>query len=457
MTAKRVGRQAVVVGAGMGGLTAARAVADHFEQVIVLERDVLPSDAAHRAGTPQSRHLHVLLAGGLRALNELFPGFEQDLVQAGAVPLRVTTDMRMELPGFHPFPSIDLGWTTYSMSRPLLERVVRKCSENDPRITLHAGCRVREFVPSEDHSAVTAVVYENPDGSSEWMAADLVVDASGRGMVTLNLLNTIGQQPPEETCIGVDIGYATGIFSIPNDAPSDWRGMMTLAKAPESSRAGLMFPLEGGDQWMATLHGRYGEKPSDDGEEFLSFARQLPTPTLYDAISQAKRLGNIARFGFPASVWRHFERLESFPRGLLPFGDAICRFNPIWGQGMSVAAQEAVLLRRLLGSCEGDPLAGLAQAFFAGASELIETPWASAAVPDFALPQTEGQRPDDLDRMLRFNDALLRLATEDPAVYRLIVEVRHLLKPRSTLQEPDLVERVRAMETAGADIPRRER
>src|SRR3954468_21477406 len=152
MASKPVGRQAVVVGAGMGGLAAARALAEHFEQVVVLERDALPSDAAHRAGTPQSRHLHVLLAGGLRALNELFPGFEQDLVQAGAVPLRVTTDMRMELPGFHPFPSIDLGWNTYSMSRLLLERVVRKCLQRNSRITLHPGCRVREFVPSADHT-----------------------------------------------------------------------------------------------------------------------------------------------------------------------------------------------------------------------------------------------------------------------------------------------------------------
>jgi 2-polyprenyl-6-methoxyphenol hydroxylase-like FAD-dependent oxidoreductase len=362
--------------------------------------------------------------------------------------------MRMELPGFHPFPSLDLGWDVYSMSRPLLEGVVRKCLQGDSRITLHAGCRVRELVPSEDRSAVTGLVYENPDGSSETMAADFIVDASGRGMLTLNLLNTVGQPPPEETLIGVDVGYATATFSIPDDAPSEWKGMLTLAQPPESSRAGLMFPIEGGQRWMATLAGRYGEKPSSDGEGFLNFARQLPTPTLYNALRKAKRVGDIARFGFPASVWRHFERLETFPRGLLPFGDSICRFNPIWGQGMSVAAQEAVLLRQLLGSGEGDPLAGLARAFFAGASELIETPWASAAVPDFALPQTEGQRPDDLDRMLRFNDALLRLAAEDPTVYRLIMEVRHLLKPRSVLQEPDLVERVGAMEAAGATIPR---
>jgi len=289
------------------------------------------------------------------------------------------------------------------------------------------------------------------------MTADLVIDASGRGMLTSNVLTKIGQKLAGETRIGVDIGYATAIFLIPDDASSDWKGTATFAQPPESSRAGLMMPLEGGERWIATLAGRYGEKAPGDGDGFLSFARQLPTPTLYNAIRQAKRLGDVVRFGFPASVWRHFERLETFPRGLLPVGDAICRFNPIWGQGMSVAAQEAVLLRRLLGSGESDPLAGLAQAFFAGAAELIETPWASAAVPDFALPQTEGQPPDNLDRMLKFNDALLQLAAEDPEVYRLVVEVRHLLKPRSVLQEPELVERVRAMEAAGANAPRGER
>jgi hypothetical protein len=132
-------------------------------------------------------------------------------------------------------------------------------------------------------------------------------------------------------------------------------------------------------------------------------------------------------------------------RGLLPFSDAICRFNPVYGQGMSVAAQEALLLRRLLGSREGDPLAGLGPAFFSEASGLIETPWASAAVPDFAFPETKGQRPPDLDRMLKFRRAFNRLAAADPVVHKLTTEVGHLLKPRSVLRDPGLVERVRAM------------
>lgn len=249
---------------------------------------------------------------------------------------------------------------------------------------------------------------------------------------------------PDETVMGVDIGYATAVFAIPDDAPSDWKALRTLPNIRESSRGGLMLPLEGG-RWMVTLGGRRGEKPPGNAEGFLAFAQHLRTPTLYNAIGHAKRFGDVVRFGFSASLWRHFERFETFPNGLLPFGDAICRFNPVYGQGMSVAAQEAVLLRRLLESRKGDPLAGLAPAFFGEACGLIETPWASAAVPDFAFPETEGQRPPDLDRTLKFGRALNRLAAADPAVHQQILEVQHLIKPRSVLRDPALVERVQAM------------
>jgi 2-polyprenyl-6-methoxyphenol hydroxylase-like FAD-dependent oxidoreductase len=180
MAPSAVGNQAVVVGAGMSGLAAAAAVADYFDQVVVLERDTLPSDAAHRAGTPQSRHLHALLAGGQRALGELFPRFEEKLARAGAVPLRVAVDVRMELPGFDPFPTRDLGWDVYSMSRPLIERVVRECVQQHSNITLRQRCRVRDLVASADGEAVTAVRYENAVGNSETLHGDLIIDASGR-------------------------------------------------------------------------------------------------------------------------------------------------------------------------------------------------------------------------------------------------------------------------------------
>ena len=454
MASTLIGKQAVVIGAGMGGLTAAGALADHFDQVVVLERDTLPSEPTYRAGTPQARHVHALLLSGQRALSELFPGFEQDLDRAGAVPLRVGLDVRMERPGYDPFPQRDLGWFSYAVSRPTIEHAVRRRVESRANTTLRQRCRVQEVLASPNGEAVTGVRYDNGDGASETIAADLVVDASGRGALTLALLQSIGRPLPEETTIGIDLGYATCVFAIPDDASTDWKGVMTFGQAPQNSRGGLMLPLEG-NRWMATIGGRHGDVPSGDPEGFLTYARALRTPTIYNAISHAKRLDGVARYGFPESVRRHFERLDVFPRGLLPVGDAICRFNPAYGQGMSVAALEACLLQRLLERLAGDrlegdrvggdsnPIAGLAPAFFAEVQTLIETPW-SVAIFDFVFPDTRGQRPADFETTLKFGIALTRLAAEDPDVHKLTVEVQHLLRPRSVYRDPALVQRVLA-------------
>jgi 2-polyprenyl-6-methoxyphenol hydroxylase-like FAD-dependent oxidoreductase len=432
----------------MAGLPAARVLADYFEHVTVLERDTLPQDPCHRSGTPQSKHVHALLGGGQRALGDLFPALENDLVTAGAVQLRVGLDIRIEMPGYDPFPQRDLGWISYSMSRPLIELAVRQRVAQYANISLHPHCRAQSFETTPDGTAVTAVRFENGDGRSKSLRADLVVDASGRGNLALGLLESIGQARPQETVIEVDIGYATAIFAIPDDTSVDWRGVRTFAQAPQRSRAGLMLPLEG-NCWILTLGGRHADKPPGDGDGFLAYTQQLRTPTIYNAIKHAERVSEVARYGFPASVWRHFEQIEPFPRGLLPIGDAICRFNPVYGQGMSVAAQEAVLLHQLLRKQaeEPDPLAGLAPAFFAGASALIETPWAVAAVPDFSFPETKGQRPPDFERTREFGAALTRLAARDPDVHKLMAEVQALVRPRSVLRDPNLVARVRAVAT----------
>jgi hypothetical protein len=169
--------------------------------------------------------------------------------------------------------------------------------------------------------------------------------------------------------------------------------------------------------------------------------KALRTPTIYNAISHAKRLDGVARYGFPESVRRHFERLDGFPRGLLPLGDAICRFNPVYG--LSVAALEACLLKTLLKRLgeDGHAIAGLASTFFTEVQTLIETPW-SVAMLDFAFPETRGQRPTDFETTFKFGIALTRLAAEDPAVHKLTLEVQHLLKPRSAYRDPALMQRV---------------
>ena len=440
-----IGKQAVVVGAGMGGLTAARALADHFERVLVLERDALPEHAENRPGVPQGKHVHALLAGGQQALSTLFPGFDRDLEAMGAVPLRAGLDTRMERPGYDPFPQRDLGFDAYAQSRAQLELAVRRRVQAHAGIELRQQCRVQELVARADGEAVTGARYTTSDGKREMVDADLVVDASGRGEPTLGLLESIGRALPAETTIGVDVAYSTAVFAIPEDAPRDWKGVFHFPQPP-SSRGALLFPMEG-RRWIITLAGRHGERPPGDIDGFIAFTRTFRSPTIYNAIRQAKPLGEVARYGFPASGYRHYSRLDRFPKGLLPLGDALCRFNPVYGQGMSVAAQEACALRRFLAARAGerDPLDGLARAFFTEADALIETPWAQAAIPDFIHPDTRGERPANFEQTLKFSFALTKLMSRDPTVHKLAVEVANLLKPRSVYFEPELMQRVMAV------------
>src|ERR1700692_3156688 len=239
----RFGKHAVVVGAGIGGLTAAKALSSHFEKVTVLERDALPSKPPGRTGTPQSRQGHVLLRGGLDALTKFFPDFETELERAGAVRARVGSEIRIESPGFDPFPQRDLAFDTLCMTRPLVEFVARRLVEQQGNIAFQLRCRVTRFLTSPDQSVVVGVRYDAAGGESTTLAADLVVDASSRGTLTLEALDTIGMPRPAETEIGIDLSYATATFEIPPAAPRDWRAVIHRPAA-DSGRGAFLFPIE---------------------------------------------------------------------------------------------------------------------------------------------------------------------------------------------------------------------
>jgi 2-polyprenyl-6-methoxyphenol hydroxylase-like FAD-dependent oxidoreductase len=441
-----LGRRAVVIGAGMAGMPAARVLADYFDQVVVVENDMLPVDPASRPGAPQSKHLHVLLAGGQRALSSLFPGFEQGLVAAGAQLLTVSADSEWQFPNYDSFPKRDLGFKAYSMTRPLLESVVRKHIAAIRNIETWERCRAQRLLTAGDEGRGTSVACLHADGRTEDIPADLVIDASGNGQLTLDLLAALGLPAPEETTVRVEMGYSTAEFEIPPDAASAWKMVITLADPPRNRRGGLLAPIEN-NGWIVGLFGSHGVKPVDDEAGFLECAQQLRTQTIYNAIKGARRRTPIARNALKASRWRHFEKLERFPAGLIPFGDTICRFNPIYGQGMSVAAKEACLLLNLLetAAAEGKGLSSLAADFLAQAQPIIDAPWATAVIPDFLDPLTEGERPADLETSLRFGAALRKLAYEDAAVHQLMFEVQHLLKPRSVLRQPEIVDRVKTV------------
>ena len=207
-----------MIGAGIAGLTAAGALAGHFDQVIVLERDRLPAAAAARAGTPQARHAHALLAGGLQAMAELFPGIEQDLLRAGALQINSSLEVRVERPGFDPYPARDLGVVTIAASRPLIEFVLRARVERLPTVRLQSPCRVKSIQCTADGARATGVCFDGADSQTHDLSADLVIDASGRGSLTMDLLHAAGRVAVPQTTIGVDIGYASASYEIPPGA-----------------------------------------------------------------------------------------------------------------------------------------------------------------------------------------------------------------------------------------------
>jgi len=446
-------KQAVVVGAGMAGLAAAKAVAPHFEQVTVFERDWLPEKPAPRLGTPQARHTHGLHAGGLRALESLFPGIERDFLEAGAVRLRLRHDIRFEVPGFDPLPRRDFGFYSFALSRPALERVVRRRIERERNVEFRPRTRVTEIFASPDNRGVAGVRFEDTRGKPGSLPADLMVDASGRASLTPPFLEAIGWARPASVEIGIDQAYATTVFETPSDAPTEWLGMLHVPTPPDSSRYGIILPMEE-RRWTVSLCANHGNAPPGDIDGFMEFAKSFRMPTFYDAIRGAKRVGDIARFGMPYSARRAFDKLDQFPRGLVPLGDSVCRFPPVNGQGMSVAAQEARVLANLLESRRGfdDPINGLAEAFLTEIQPLLEAPWA-VATADCVYPQTRGERPQDFEERLQYTRALMRLAAEDYETDKLVFEVRTLVKPQSALREPELVRRVTAMMAAQSAKP----
>jgi 2-polyprenyl-6-methoxyphenol hydroxylase-like FAD-dependent oxidoreductase len=437
--------QAVVVGAGMAGLAAAKAIAPHFEKVTVFDRDSLPDAPAPRSGTPQARHSHALLVGGHLALDRLFPGVEIDLTEAGAVRMRLRRDFRLELPGFDPFPQRDFGYDQFALSRPVLERVCRRRVEQEPNIEIRSRARVTEVIASADNSRAAGVRFEDVRGTPGSLAADLVVDASGRISLTQGFLEAIGSPRPPVAEIGLDQAYSTAIFEKPEDAPTDWLAVMHAPTPPQSSRYGVLLPMEGG-RWTVSLAENHGNAPPGDLDGFREFVASFRTRTIHRAIRRARPIGGIARFRMSCSVRCAYDRLNRFPRGLIPLGDSVCRFPPVFGQGMSVAAQECCVLAGLIESRRWhvDPLDGLAEAFLQEIQPLLETPW-SHAMGDLIYPETRGERPPDLEEKLKYGRALLQLAGEDPEVDRVLSEVRALLRPFSALREPKLASRVEAL------------
>jgi 2-polyprenyl-6-methoxyphenol hydroxylase-like FAD-dependent oxidoreductase len=438
------GKHAVVIGGSMAGLLAARVLADHFERVTIVERDQLPADPQPRKGVPQARHIHLLLWRGQQLLEKLFPGLQDDLEQAGAPGMDWINDMRSYVfTGWNlRFPS---PYQTHPCSRDFLEWAVRLRVAALPNLHLLQRAEVSELLADEARRRITGVRLNRRDqrpAELEDLPADLVVDASGRQSRVVSWLADLGYPAPMETRINSFLGYATRVYQAP-PGWSEWKSHLVRGMPPADKRGGMIHANEHG-RWIVTLAGAARDYPPTDEAGFMEFARSLAQPSLYEALRQAQPLTPVTGYRRTENLWRHFEKLRRWPANFVVTGDAVCGFNPVYGQGMTVAAMSADLLDECLQASftKGDP-GHLGLGFQKRLARLIKTPWLLATGDDFRYAETEGGRPTALTRTIHaYVDRVIYAMQQDPDIFRTFFEVTNLVQPLGRLFAAHIVARV---------------
>lgn len=435
-------KQAIVIGGSLAGLLAARILCDHFTEVTLIERDRLNDMPEARKGQPHVRALHGLLANGTVLIQRLFPDLLADLQAAGALVNDMGETMRWYTAGGYRCP-FTFGIPSIGVSRPFLEWQIRRRVLSLPNLTVRDGCGVADLISSPDHSRVVGVQLADSNRSfAQTITADLVIDASGRGSAAPRWLTALGYQAPEESKLKVDVGYAARLYQRDPNDPRSRHWHFVTPVAPRERRMAGAFPIEN-NQWLVGLGGWFGDHPPADAAGFLAYAQSLPTPDIANIITSCQPISDIFTYKYMASQRRHYEHLHHFPAGFLVIGDAVCSFNPVYGQGMTTAAMQAHVLDQLLLACHTpEQLDRLAPQFFQQAAKVIDIPWQLAVGEDYRFPEAVGPRPPSTNLINSYIDLVHRATHHDPIVGHVFLEVMNLIKPPSSLLAPQIMFRV---------------
>lgn len=427
---------AIVLGSGIGGLLAARAASEHFRSVTVIERDIVPADPRPRKGASQGYHTHGLLARGRQIMEQWYPGFTEEMARHGAMigDLGLMVSWLGHQTSLLP---VETGLTGIVAPRPLVEHGLRARLLALPGVNLCDGCRVEDLIHDEAAQAVKAVAIRRPDGRSERLPADLVIDARGRGAPIARHLADWGYGTVPERRIDIGLGYVTRLY---RRDPTDLGGRLgiVVAGGPPSWRTGVI-ACHGPDRWTVSIGGYFGDHPPMTEDGFLAFTRTMPTTEIAAVIERAQPMSDFMTIKYPASRRRDFASMGRFPAGYLPFSDSICSFNPVYGQGMSVAAEQSLLLDAAL--ADGNDRT-LAQRFLEAADTVVDTAWQMSTGNDLRHPKVEARRTIAARAIGRYMTLAHRAAEMDAQVSRTFLEVANLVTPPSNLFSPAVLWRV---------------
>ncbi|MGW7518077.1 NAD(P)/FAD-dependent oxidoreductase [Streptomyces sp. NPDC054796] len=424
---------ALVIGAGPAGLLAACALAQRFERVSVIERDPLPDRGpAFRPGIPQSRHLHILWEHGLRLIEELMPGFTRATLGAGGTLVTAPSDALWLSPE---------GWFTrapgrtrvLSCSRDLINWILYRTARANERITILSGRRCTGLLASPSEEDVVGVTMSS-DSADEQLRADLVVDATGRTSRATAWLQALGYPVPQVTHCRPHLAYSSRLYARP-PGERDWRAIY-LQSHPGSMRAGVLMPIEA-DRWIVSVSGHTSQQLPVTDHEFLTFARSLRAPHLYQALCRAQPLTQPTRFAAITNEWRHYETMPRWPHGFLVIGDALCTLNPVYGHGMTVAAITAHHLADALKPLRPTDVPRRTRRLQKTAARSCLQAWTIATTEDLRYPTTDGLEAGFVLRLRQRAVArALAAANTDPAVADRLFSVFSLAAPPTTLLSP---------------------
>lgn len=438
---------AVVVGAGIGGLLAARALSESHAHVTLVERDVLGDSAGPRRGVGQGRHAHGLLARGREALEELFGGLTDELIALGAQTGDLQSGFQWVNDGRLMCQGVS-GLLGVGVSRPLLESRVRARVLALPAVELADGCTATGLVATRDRRRVTGLRVQHRagggTGAEQVLDADLVVEATGRGSRGPRWLVELGHPAPEVEQVRIDLTYASRLYRRDPDALDGAAVGATVA----NHRGGVLIAQED-DRWVVSLGGVLGEACPLDDAGFTAYAGTLPAPVVHDVIRSAEPLTDAVRFRHPVSTRHHYERLPDHPAGHLVFGDAMASFNPAYGQGMTVAALQALVLRSVLRAGTHD----LGGRFHRAASRVVDGAWDVSVGADLRFPAVQGRRTARVRAVNRYLQRLHVAAEHDPEVGTAFLRVVNLIDPPQRLLVPRTAARVLRGSRRGGSPP----
>lgn len=433
----RIGEHAIVLGASMAGLLAARVLGDFYERVTVVERDTLDDTAAVRRGVPQGRHTHGLLMRGAQALEELFPSILDGLVDDGAAVFDGTDLSKLYFcMGGH--VAVRTGAARelrmYNATRPFLECHVRRRVHAIPNVTFLDDHDVVDVAVTPSGRVTGARVVDRSSHFESTMDADLVIDATGRGARTPALLKKAGYDPPAEAEVAIDLMYASQLLRMPAEGLHE--SGFIISPVP-GRPTGMAIAKCENDTVFFTVFGMAGNDPPAALSAMCAFAEGFTPRHVLAAVRAAKPVGQAAQHRFPSSRWRRYDKARRFPEGLLVVGDAVCSFNPIYAQGMTVAALEALVLRDCLSRGADD----LPRRFFRAAAKPIGKAWQLAVGGDLSLPEIIGTPPLATRLLNSYLDRVLTAAEYDTTVFEQFVKVAWLVDPPTRLLRPTMVRR----------------